>query len=194
MIQQKENVSLDEVIKNIVTLNDEIRRFWSKAEGWAPNNAADLLSISKLDWQVSLSKCLNIWLNKNDNDDDSGSLILAWANLGSLVEGTLKLVLCVYYDDYRNDTEAIFDIDKKKNEKKLKEPDILELEKLRQFFVKKQLVDKTWNNWILQIQQYRNAIHAYKNRDIGTWKEFYQDVRKYFEFLQLMNSLLPYPE
>jgi hypothetical protein len=190
MIQQKVSVSLDDVVKNIVLLNEDIRSFWSNADGWAPDNAADLLSISKLDWQVSLSKCLNIWLNNKDNDE-SGSLILAWANLGSLVEGTLKLVLCVYYDDYRKDADAIFDIGKKK---KLKEPDVLELEKLRQFFVKKQIIDKTWSEWILCIQRYRNAIHAYKRRNIGTWQEFDQHVRKYFEFLQLMNSYLPYPE
>lgn len=193
MVRQKENISLENVIKNIVTLNDEIRRFWSHADGWAPNNAADLLNISKLDWQVSLSNCLNIWLKNNDNDD-SGSLILAWTNLGSLVEGTLKLFLCVYYDDYRRDPEAIFEKDKDENKKRLKEPDVLELEKLRQFFVKKQIVDKAWDDWIKRIQQRRNAIHAYKSRDIGNWKEFSQDVRKYLEFLQLINSSLPYPE
>ncbi len=184
MIQQDN--SLGNIVKNIVALNDEIRSFWSHADGWAPNNAADLLSISKLDWQVSLSNCLNIWVENRD-DDDSGSLILAWTNLGSLVEGTLKLVLCVYYDEYRNDPQFY------EKQTKLKEPDVLELDKLRQFFAKKEIIDKKWNDWILYIQQRRNAIHAYKSRDIGNWSEFYLDVRRYYEFLQLMNNNLPYP-
>jgi hypothetical protein len=184
----KKNTPLEDVIKNIIALNDEIRSFWSQADGWAPNNAADLLSISKLDWQVSLSNCLNIWVESRDNDD-SGSLILAWTNLGSLVEGTLKLVLCVYYDEYRSDPEAVYE----RNNTRLKEPDVLELDKLRQFFAKKEIIDERWNDWILHIQQQRNAIHAYKNRAIGNWNEFYLDVRNYYEFLQLMNNNLPYP-
>ena len=184
----KENTSIEDVIKNIIALNDEIRSFWIQAEGWAPNNAADLLSISKLDWQVSLSNCLNIWAEYRDNDD-CGSLILAWTNLGSLVEGTLKLFLCVYYDEYRSDPEAFYE----RNNTRLKEPEVLELDKLRQFFAKKEIIDERWNDWILYIQQRRNAIHAYKNRDIGNWIEFYLDVRNYYEFLQLMNNNLPYP-
>jgi hypothetical protein len=53
--------------------------------------------------------------------------------------------------------------------------------------------DIQWDSWILHIQQRRNAVHAFKNRDIGTFEEFHDDVRKYLEFLRYVNDLLLYP-
>jgi len=182
-----EEMSIDEVVNRIVTLNDGLRQFWTKADGWAPIKAAQLLSKSRLDWQVSLSICLKIWLAEYLPDDKSGRLILAWTNLGSLVEGTMKLFLSVWYEDYKKDVEAI----KKKG--KLTDPNSLQLEPMRQFF-RKRIWDEDWDAWIQHIQQRRNAIHAYKNRDIGTFNEFFADVRRYLEFLRYINSRLPYPD
>ena len=186
-----EEMSIDEVVNHIVTLNDGLRRFWTKADGWVPIKAAQLLSKSRLDWQVSLSICLKIWLAEYLPDDKSGRLILAWTNLGSLVEGTMKLFLSVWYEYYKKDVEAI----KKKGRKKgkLTDPDNLQLEPMRQFF-RKRIWDEDWDAWIQHIQQRRNAIHAYKNRDIGTFNEFFVDVRRYLEFLRYINSRLPHPD
>ena len=36
-----------------------------------------------------------------------GELILAWANLGALLEGTLKLFFSIYYSDFQTDIEAL---------------------------------------------------------------------------------------
>lgn len=180
-------MSTDEVVNRIIALNDGLRQFWTKADGWAPIEVAQLLSKSRLDWQVSLSICLKIWLEEPLPDDESGRLILSWTNLGSLVEGTMKLFLSVWYKDYKNDVEAI----KKKG--KLIDPDGLQLEPMRQFF-RKRIWDENWDAWIQHIQQRRNAIHAYKNRDIGTFNGFFADVRKYLEFLRYINNKLPYPD
>jgi hypothetical protein len=183
-------LTIDEVISRIITVNDGIRQFWKKADDWAPVEAAKLLSKSRLDWQVSLSTCLNMWRAITKNNE--GGLILAWANLGSLVEGSMKLFLSVYYKDYEKDIDAFKD--KKTN--KLIDPDILELERLRVFFSKKKIwgKNKSWDKWILHIQQRRNAVHAYKHRDIGNQKEFFEDVRKYHLFLEFINGSLPYPD
>ena len=102
-----EKMSITEVVNRIITLNDGLRRFWTEADGWAPIEAAQLLSKSRLDWQVSLSKCLKVWLAEPLPGDESGCLILAWTNLGSLIEGTMKLFLSVWYKNYKNDIEAI---------------------------------------------------------------------------------------
>jgi hypothetical protein len=187
-----EQMPIDEVVNRIVTLNEDIRRFWTKAEGWAPIEAAQLLSKSRLDWQVSLSRCLKIWLVEPSPDAESGRLILAWADLGSQVEGTMKLFLSVWYKDYKNDVKAI----KKKGEGDLIDPDSLQLEPMRQFFKERiwRNEDKDWDAWILKIQQRRNAVHAYKSRDIGTFDEFLVDVRRYLNFLRYINDRLPYPD
>jgi hypothetical protein len=179
-----------ETIHNIVTLNEGLRQFWIKSDGWAPIEAAKLLSKSRLDWQVSLSRCLKIWIEEPNPDDKSGQLILAWALLGSLVEGTMKLFLSVYYTSYKHDIEAI----KKKGD--LIDPDSLLLEQMRQYFRKSiwREEDEDWDSWILKIQQRRNAVHAFKNRDIGTFDEFFNDVRRYQQFLHYINDRLPYPD
>lgn len=184
---EPEEIPINEVINRIVTLNDGLRQFWTNVEGWAPIEAAQLLSKSRLDLQVSLSVCLKIWLSEPFPEDKNGRLILAWANLGSLVEGTMKLFLSVFYEDYKSDVEAI------KNKGKLIDPDGLQLESMRQFF-RKRICGKDWDEWIRRIQNRRNVIHAYKNRDIGTFEEFFADVRSYLKFLRYINSRLPYPE
>lgn len=186
MVEQKE-MSIDEVVDRIVSLNDGLGQFWTEAEGWAPIEAAHLLSKSRLDWQVSLSVCLKIWLSEPLPENENGRLILAWTNLGSLVEGTMKLFLSIFYKDYKDDVEAI----KKKG--KLIDIDGLQLESMRQFFRKK-IWGEEWDMWILHIQQRRNAIHAYKNRNIGNFNEFFDDVRRYLEFIRYLNNRLPYPD
>lgn len=51
-----------------------------------------------------------------------------------------------------------------------------------------------WILWIDKVQQRRNAVHAYKHREIGTFKEFYQDLYKYNEFQKMISNILPYPD
>jgi hypothetical protein len=181
------NMDVGEAVRRIVSLNDGLRNFWSNADGWAPIQAAQLLSRSRLDWQVSLSACLNLWLDKSSSINENGRLILGWANLGSLIEGSMKLFLSVWYEHYKNDVEAI------KRNGKLQHPDGLQLEPLRQFF-RKRIWDDIWDKWVEHIQHRRNAIHAYKDRDIGTHDEFLADIRTYLKFLRYINFRLPYPD
>jgi hypothetical protein len=179
------------VVTRIVQMNDHLRSFWSEAEGWAPLEAAQLLTKSRLDRQVSLSRCLNLWTTKPSQDELDGVLILGWANLGSLVEGTLKLFLSVFYKDYEGDIDAIRD-----RKSKLVDPDGLMLEPLKQFFQKKiwtSTQDKPWIAWIDMVQQRRNSIHAFKDRGIGTRNDLLRAIRKYLVFLTFVDHCLPYP-
>ena len=180
-----------EVVDRIIHLNWGITAFWKSPRGWAPMEAADLLSRSRLDWQFALSKTLHLWVHDYDSQDE-GRLILAWVNLGALVEGSLKWFLSVFYDNYHEDVEAIRD-----KEKKLVEPDSrwASFDRLRQFFEKRIWEDheKGFGNCVQTIQQRRNAIHAYKNREIGTFLEFQEYVRFYLALLRSLNSRAPYP-
>lgn len=182
------DIPIEEVVRRITKLTDGLRKFWSGAEGWAPIEAAQLLSRSRLDWQVSLSSCLGIWIEEHSAGDETGRLILAWANLGSLVEGAMKLLLSVWYETYREDSaDAIV------RRGKLQDPDGLQLESLRQYF-RRIIWDETWDEWVRHIQQRRNTIHAYKGRDIGTYGEFLDSVRTHLKFLRYINFRLPYPD
>ncbi len=159
-------MAYDEVAGRIVALSEGLATFWSSARGWAPENAAALLSRSRLDRLSSLSRCLAIWSTPVSGPESDGRLILAWANLGSLVEGTLKLVLAVFYGDYAVDSLAI------DRRGVVRDPASLTLEELRQFFLKREIFDDGWTTFFGIIQQRRNAIHFFKDREIVTWDDY----------------------
>jgi hypothetical protein len=115
----------EEICEVIAQETAQIMDFWkNNSTGWAPAEAAAILTRSMLDWQVSLARSLKIWLGR----ESDGELILAWVNLGSLVEGFLKLFLCIYYTDYIKEEKT------PKKDKELRDVDGLEFEKLRGFF------------------------------------------------------------
>lgn len=122
-----------------------------------------------------------------------GELILAWANLGALLEGTLKLFFSVYYSDFQSDIEALKKAkayDHKKNTHK--EPDGLTLEVLRRYAIQKNLFVEAQEMFQL-VQSRRNAIHAYKDRQLGTVTEFRDAVRGYMKFLTDVDLCVPHP-
>lgn len=188
---------MSDTVSEIIALNRKCADFWTNAHGWAPPEAADLLSTSRLDWQVSLSETLKLWLNKPAENLSDGMLILAWVNLGALVEGTIKLMLSVYYNQYIDDIETLkatglYDWKKQKHQ----EPDSLTFEKLRAFVVRKGLFkhsDIDADKFLIKVRDRRNAIHAYKNRPIGDTAEFKMAVTDYLKFLQVVEGRLPYP-
>lgn len=194
----------EEVIDRIIKLNEGLSNFWSNSGGWAPIEAAQLLTKSRLDWQSSLSRQLKLFLNPEIHKEQ-GALILAWCALGSLTEGTMKLFLSVWYNDYKVETlrDDIKTIKDKNGD--LIDPDSLMLAKLRIFFSKriytedirkiwKAQGETDWIDWILFIQNKRNAIHAFKDRDIGDFVDFFQNVKLYLQFLRALTDSFPYPE
>lgn len=179
------NYTYEELCRRIASLTSSIMHFWKHSSGWAPAEASGLLDKSMLEWQASLALCLARWVGA----DSPGDLILAWANLGALVEGQLKLFLCVHYNDYQSDVDAI------RRQGKLADPDGCELEPLRQFFVKRIWdVGTNWNPYVQLVQQRRNAIHAFKHRDIGTFVEWQETLRLHLSFVRDVSGRLPYPD
>jgi len=177
------------VISDIISTNEAIRDFWSNAHGWAPRDAAQLLAKSRLDRQVSLSHCLRLWLDPPKDDDLEGRLILAWVNLGSLVEGTMKFFLSVHQRDYSKTP-----ITRGRNQKS-RDIDVLQFEELKQFFMKNIWTDseKKWSAWLTKIQQRRNAVHSYKDREIGTLDEFFEALNRYMDFIDELEAQVLYP-
>jgi hypothetical protein len=183
-----------EVIEQIESLNRRLAGFWKEAHGWAPVEAAGLLSKARLDWQVSLSSSLRVWLREPPNTLSDGDLILAWTNLGALIEGTLKLFVSVYYNDFQADVDNLKKAGAFDHKAKIpKSPDGLKLEPLRQYMAKSNLIGATGNSLVKLVQDRRNAIHAFKDRPIGDCAEFWEAVRAYLAMLSDVDSRLPYP-
>lgn len=173
------------IVDKIIQKNVELANFWSNSDGWAPAEAFELLTKSRLDWQVELSQTLRFW---NFEKTEHGQLILAWANLGALIEGSLKLLLSVYYEDYRQSE------DKCTRKGKVLDPDVLTLEGLKLFYKKNEILSSEWIIYIELVQQRRNAIHAFKDRPLGTPRDFNDCVDKYLELLTEIDGQLPYPD
>lgn len=189
----RRELSLPEVIDFIISYNEKIQEFWSDAHGWAPSLAADALNKARLDRQVSLSHTLKRWIDIPDEDDPEyeGVLILAWANLGALTENTLKYFLTVYLDSYMLDEDAIII----KNQ--IQSPGDASFDRLRDFF-KKRIWDDVnkdeRDKKILMIQQRRNGIHAFNDRDMAAFKEYREAVFYYKDILDELITRAPFPD
>jgi hypothetical protein len=190
-----DTMAMAEVVDRIETLNQGIAKFWSQSDGWAPVTAAGLLGKSRLDWQASLSGSLRLWMREPPNALTPAELILAWANLGSLVEGTIKTLLSVWYETYKADIDNLKKANAYDNAKQVAHaPDGLGLEKLRNYCKTKELLGAEGDALVELVQQRRNAIHAFKDRPIGDGIEFQKAVRSYLALLRSINGRLPYPD
>ncbi|KRP49839.1 hypothetical protein [Pseudomonas poae] len=178
---------LPETVERIGTLIRGMMAFWKDAHGWAPIDAAELLSKSMLEWQSSLAEQLSGWCGPLSD----GQLILAWTNLGALVEGQMKLLLSVYYQEYLVDTLAI----KNGRTGNTVDPDGVTLEPLIVFFKKRiWSQQEDWEPWVRTVQRRRNAIHAFKENSIGSAEELHAALRTLLEFVRFINGRLPYPD
>jgi hypothetical protein len=190
-----DQMAIGEVIDRIESLNKGIAKFWSKSDGWAPVAAAGLLGKSRLDWQASLSASLRLWIREPADTLTPAELILGWANLGSLIEGTIKTLLSVWYETYKGDIANlkkanVYD----HNKQTAHSPDGLALEKLRIYCKAQGLLGADGDALVELIQRRRNAIHAFKDRPIGDGLEFQGAVRGYLTLLRNVNGRLPYPD
>ena len=91
-----------------------------------------------------------------------GKLRLAWANLGALVEGSLKWFLGGYYVDYLKDPDSL------RPNGKISPADKLSLEDLRLFYEKNiKHIYSDYGDFIKDTQYNRNGIHTFRHRDVG---------------------------
>jgi hypothetical protein len=73
------NMAIEKVIGQIRSGNSQLNRIWPNYEGWVPIEASQLISKSRLNWQLSLSHCLKYWFELGLEEEENGRLILARA-------------------------------------------------------------------------------------------------------------------
>ena len=186
-----DTIGLESTIDQIIVDNERLCAFWTKeANGWAPGRAETLLENSRMDRLVSLSHTLRLWTQPCADENHEGRLILAWANLGILVEGTMTWFVCVYESDYsKSPMKAIkgFDLD----------PNQLRFEELIRLFRERVWTERQieeWDDWLTAVRNRRNAVHAFNYKDIGTWSDWSQSVVRYHDLIADLDSRVPYPD
>lgn len=186
-----DNIDLQSAIDRIIASNERIRRFWTEeSRGWSPREAAHLLENSRMDRLVSLSHNLRLWTQPCPDEDNEGRLILAWANLGILVEGTMIWFLCVFENNYAQTPMHT-------REGTVLQPNRLRFEELGRFYVQHvwtaHNVDE-WGAWLTIVRDRRNAVHAFNHREIGTWSDWSESVIRYHGLIDELDSRVPYPD
>ena len=164
-----------------------MERFWRRAHGWAPADAADLLAAARLDRQVSFTHTLSDYLGPFSTDEAEARLILGYVTLRSLCEGVLKLFFAVWWNDYRREVTAAKD---KKGI--IKSPGTVGFEQLIALYVKR--VGPHHKLFLRRIQQRGNAIHHFTDAAIGSQEELLGDIEQFLRFLLAVNARLPYPD
>ncbi|MBV8807333.1 MAG: hypothetical protein JO033_01550 [Acidobacteriaceae bacterium] len=180
--------TIDDHLRKIAAITEQATKFWAHSHGWAPKEAAEILSKSRLDWLASFSRTLRARVEEvQAHPNEPAVLILAWAHLGTLVDGTLKLFLCVYLHDYLKDANA--PVCKKGAPIP---PNTLKFEGIKQFLQKGDIL-AAHHDFIEETQARRNAIHAFADKPIGTVDEYFSAIRRYRELLTSIETSLPYP-
>ncbi len=169
-------------ILRIQTSNTAI--MWKESRGIAPDNVADKMDDAMLSWMSELTDTLKIWIDKGISMTD-GELILARTNMGALVESWLKFFYCVFYEDYIKNPKTV--------KGKMVEPNNMKFEDLKNFSD-----GILWDDnkssmyiWVDKIQHYRNAVHAFNYRNIGTAIEFMSDMDELYKYVEHILNHIP---
>lgn len=172
----------DYEILKIQTSNTAL--MWKASRGIAPDSVADKMDDAMLPWMSELTDTLKIWIDKGILMTD-GELILARTNMGALVESWLKFFYCVFYEDYVKNPQMA--------KGKMIEPNNMKFDALKTFSTGI-LWDDTSSSmymWVDKIQHYRNAVHAFNYRDIGTAIEFMSDLDEFYKFVEHILNRIP---
>lgn len=169
-------------ILRIQTSNTAI--MWKESRGIAPDSVADKMDDAMLSWMSELTDTLKIWIDKGISMTD-GELIFARTNMGALVESWLKFFYCVFYEDYIKNPKTV--------KGKMVEPNNMKFEDLKNFSN-----GILWDDnksamyiWVDKIQHYRNAVHAFNYRDIGTPVEFMSDMDEFYKYVDHILNHIP---
>ncbi|MGO9547591.1 MAG: hypothetical protein ACLPPF_22715 [Rhodomicrobium sp.] len=176
-----------DAIKQVKSIIKAQHKFWSQSRGWAPDDAANLLEIARLDRQLSFANTLGDYLIPFPYESADARQILGYTTLRSMCEGAIKLFVTVYLCDYRSDPGAFKD---RKNST-LINPEDVKFDKLIEFYLKKG--DHIFKAFLYRIRDRGNAIHHFSNRDIGTQSELQADIIGFKDFLAAIDGQLPYP-
>jgi hypothetical protein len=199
--EQANKIALDndrpigEIVQRITNLLIYIDGFWSNCRGWAPEDAAEMLEKSRLDRMVSLAYSMHRWVEIPPTEISDGDLILAWTNLGSLLEGTLKLFLCIYLDHLRDDLENASKTRIYHQKKEIiQDPDGLTLDPIISYLDKAEILPKDFIDLSRNIQEKRNGIHFFEDRNIEDGFKFREATIQYRQLLKFIHARLPYPD
>lgn len=176
---------MKDTLDYIIQITNNTTLLWKEAahQSIPPQLAAKKIDDAMLDWMRELTKTLRLWTDKGGLMT-SGELILARANLGAIVESWHKFFYCVYVDDYQKNPIP--------GSKGAIAPNDLSFEDLKRY--SRGILytpNDDFDNWVSRVQSKRNAIHSFNYREIGSADDFYDDIEKLYDFIELITDRVP---
>jgi hypothetical protein len=110
------------------------------------------------------------------------------------MEGVLKLFLSVYLDDYRSDSDVRRTRAFNMKKQILSDPDGLALDGILGYLDLARLLADEQLRLARKVQMRRNAIHAFRDRELGTTEDLHEALRMFRAMLCSLNARLPYPD
>ncbi len=173
-------------INDIRKRSKNILNFWKKPHNWIPEQCREEVLLPNIQWYLQLTECLEIWSNK-EGEATTEELCLAYAILGELIEGWLRLYYCIYFAHYM----ALEDSGKNK----IKKQEEMTFEELEDF-----ARGKVWQKgdgydfFVTQIKSKRKCVSEDNKDRIGVLDDFLFDLDLYEEFIENIDIRLPYPD
>ncbi|MGE4518929.1 MAG: hypothetical protein AB7E04_05410 [Desulfobacteraceae bacterium] len=168
-----------------IKLTKKMNDFWLNCRGWPPQSAYKLINEARLDRQLSFAKTLPEYSIKFSKDVEDAKIILGYATLRSMSESVIKLFFSVFIEDYYKEP-----LKNKKTDKEIKPKDI-GFDNLIRIYLKHG--DSSYKDYLERVQFRGNAIHHFRDRNIGTQCELIEDIQIFLNFLLSVDSQLPYP-
>lgn len=139
-----------------------------------------------LDRLTELTDALEIWINKGLRMT-TGELLLAYVNLGSIVESWLRHFYTAYNNDYKSNP---IKSKNKTTKNSWKEASFDDLQKYSIGILWKNKNDRLYQ-WVDSIRDKRNAVHSYLRKELGTPQNFINDIDYLKDFIKLIVEHLP---
>jgi hypothetical protein len=187
LIPQYELDTPERACNLIIDICTKWAAFWPTSQGWAPAEAASLMKQEIMDRQLCMAHALKRWHERLLQNEAPGELVMAWTNLGSVIEGALKIYMCVYYEDWLKDADAPIS-----NGKKLS-PDDTFFDRLIRFTLKKGLFHPKDTKLLETVRDQRNLIHPMKTGAVLDRPAFFGAVMQAAALVAQVEHRLPYP-
>lgn len=180
---KRQTITPHKAVVGIIAMSDALAGFWTKARGWAPTGAAQMLAAARLDRQAAFARTLRDHLAPFPPGESDARQILGYVALRSMCEGMLKLFFAVWLSDYLKDPVE--------RRKVVVLPPDVSFERLISLYSKK--ADSTYETFLRRVQYRGNGIHHFADRNVGTQAQLIADIVRFRRFSLALNERLPYP-
>ncbi|TPG68243.1 hypothetical protein EEL32_08390 [Brevibacillus laterosporus] len=180
--EQVEHMPIEQVVDEVIERHTSIHASWSIPPRSEKLSVAHLVTVDTLLCQISLSKSLRRWIDMQSTEP--GDLLLAWTNIGLLVEGTMKWFLSIFHEEFQQE----WDHQVEKFEDHYSQESFLYI--MRQFFHQRiWFGNGDFDRWVMHVNECRFNGLGEQQQLQSRMERFEEAIRVYLHFLRFHHEL-----